>query len=68
MRLKPKTGYWDLTHYPIGGSFHRATAEGLELDWASVSELDRRCSGSTHTANTTDGRRIAFNIQYTEQD
>ena len=65
LTLKPGCGYWDCTSYPIGGSFLRAPAEGLEI--TEVEPLPDRPRGCGCVGKTADGRRVAFKPELTEE-
>lgn len=67
MRIKPGFGYWDVTSYPLGGSFHRAPAAGLKI--VKIERIYPR-GLNTHGTNavgvTADGRKVAFDTNHTE--
>ena len=43
-RIKPGYGYWDTTHYPIGGSFRRAPKPlGVEVEITDTIEPFKGC-------------------------
>ena len=59
--LKPGYGYWDLSRYPIGGAFRRSLKiNPIKLE--SIEKMPTPYKGSTHYGLTTDGIKIAFNI------
>jgi hypothetical protein len=61
-RIKPGYGYWDITHYPIGGCFARTLATGVMVH--DVVPMDRPYRGATHTGMTDAGnRRVAFDLE-----
>lgn len=58
-RIKPKYGFWEVDHYPIGGCFRRAPVNGLEL--TSIGPVLETPYKGCHTyAVTADGRRVAI--------
>ena len=64
--LPDGTGYWDLTHYPVGGCFRRVTGD------TALSEVKpfpvgatKGTQGCTHWGHLPNGTRIAFNAGYT---
>jgi len=64
-RIKAGYGYWDCTHYPIGGNFQRAGADGLSM--IEIEHLKPPFPhGCTAIGWTEDGRKIAFQMSHTE--
>jgi hypothetical protein len=58
--IKQGYGYWDITNYPIGGCFRRATTD---LEVALVSDPVRTSHGYLAVFETADNRRIAAQEQ-----
>lgn len=54
MRIEPGHGYWDTTHYPIGGSFKRAGDDGKEIQEV-IRRFASRCKGCDIEVRFTDG-------------
>lgn len=65
MKLKAGYGYWEIDYYPIGGSFHRAGNEGLELKQIT-GHFDKYYKGANVKAITVDGRNIACDSNHIE--
>ena len=55
-------GYWDTTHYPIGGCFCRADRSGLPAVYITVRRKFPSCHGATLDGVTQDGRIVACGI------
>ena len=57
MKLKPQCGYWDTTHYPIGGCFRRAGSNGKEIEeiLREITPSYRGCSLEVRFADDTTG-------------
>ncbi|MHC4271999.1 MAG: hypothetical protein ACYST2_06775 [Planctomycetota bacterium] len=52
-RIKPNHGYWRTNSFPIGGDFHRAGNEGIEIA-ELIRDIDppyRGCSIEVQLAN-----------------
>ena len=65
MRLKPGTGYYDTTDFPIGGAFRRAGDDGKD-----IAEVTRKLSPSYQGCNIvvifSDGTPGACHTRNTE--
>ena len=63
VKLKPDYGYFDTTHFPIGGNFHRVPANGLTV------KVDREFT-SFHGVNlegkTSANKTVAFSNESIE--
>lgn len=53
-------GFWDTTHFPIGGAFRRAGFGGVRL--VSFTPLAAPVKGCDHEGVTTTGKRVAFRL------
>lgn len=67
--IKGGCGYYEIDRYPIGGSFHRAPAEGLKIR-EIVRTFER--SSQTHGTDTIailelSGKRIAVSSVHIER-
>lgn len=55
-RIKPGNGYWDATHYPVGGKFQRAPENGLKVE--TTNQTARTKYGILAKFQTQDGRTV----------
>ena len=65
LNLRPGYGYWDITSYPIGGSFHR-TPKSTSLLVTRV-EIVKSYKGANRTGYLENGNKIAFAYSSTEE-
>lgn len=56
--IRPGCGFWDITHYPIGGKFTRNGETPLVV--TDIKEFHPKQNGANRVGNTKDNRRIAF--------
>lgn len=68
MRIKPKHGYYDITHYPYGGCFRRAGKDGVNLA-DIIGEYSTYNGGGAKESRcaTDDGRIVVVNAEYIER-
>ena len=61
--ILPKHGYWDTTHYPIGGSFRRAGPDGIGIV-GRKRDIDPPYKGCDIEVYLEDGTTAAIKRQY----
>jgi len=61
VKLKPNHGYYDCTHYPIGGCFRRSGSDGLIIFNVEPMERYKGCDSIGHTRS---GDKVAFSIRH----
>ena len=61
--LKPGHGYWNTTHYPLGGCFRRVGNEPLKIEVTGT--IDRiAAKGCDTTGKLENGDTVAFDSRY----
>jgi hypothetical protein len=63
--IKPGAGYWDLTHYPMGGCFHRAPRNGEPVEIIKLIETIWQKGERYVIGMTADGRKISVDDNLT---
>ena len=66
MRIKPGCGYYDVTVFPIGGSFRRAPTEGIEVNTTRSLKGLLNTHGCDLEGITRDGRTVCFSSKHAE--
>ena len=59
-------GFWDTTHYPLGGKFARETTDlqvTVTRDFRAEGLSRSHTRGCTHAGRTADGRTVVFEIR-----
>ena len=62
--IKPGYGFWDITHYPIGGCFRRAPRSSNEQVVVAGVEVIGRVNGCNRIGTDSLGQRIAFDFDH----
>ena len=66
MKIKGGYGYYETDFYPIGGSFHRAPAEGLEI--LLILRRFDRYQGCNIEVRLANGKRAALNSDHIDHN
>ena len=67
LQIKPEHGFWDTTHYPIGGNFRRAGVDGAAIA-KHLRDIKPACRGCDLEVELADGSKAATRYAHLEVD